>query len=110
MDGYRIRITRQARGHLREIRRYIEHELLAPIAAKNTIAAIKAEMQSLTRIPSRINLTLEQPWHDTGVRRDRVKNYYIYFWIDEENRTIHVIGVIYVCRNQSRQLDLMFMK
>ena len=44
MDEYRIRITRQARDHLREIRRYIEYELLAPIAAKNTIAAIKAEI------------------------------------------------------------------
>ena len=83
MDEYRIRITRQARDHLREIRRYIEYELLAPIAAKNTIAAIKTKMQSLTHMPSRIHLTPEQPWHDQGVRRDRVKNYYIYFWIDD---------------------------
>ena len=36
MDRYTIRITRQAREHLREIRRYIEKELLAPIAAKST--------------------------------------------------------------------------
>ena len=50
MDEYGIRITRQARDQLREIRRYIEHELLAPIAAKNTIAAIKTEMQSLVHM------------------------------------------------------------
>ena len=107
MDGYRIRITRQARGHLREIRRYIEHELLAPIAAKNTIAAIKAEMQSLVHMTSRIHLTPEQPWHDHGVHRDRVKNYYISFWIDEENKKVQIIGVIYVRRDQSRQLEQM---
>ena len=35
MNEYRIRITRQARDHLREIRKYIECELLAPVAAKN---------------------------------------------------------------------------
>ena len=34
MNEYRIRITRQARDHLREIRKYIECELLAPVAAK----------------------------------------------------------------------------
>ena len=110
MDEYGIRITRQARDQLREIRRYIEHELLAPIAAKNTIAAIKTEMQSLVHMPSRIHLTPEQPWHDYGVRRDRVKNYYIYFWIDKENKKVQIIGVIYVRRDQSRQLTLMDME
>ena len=110
MSGYRIRITRQARDHLREIRRYIEHQLLAPIAAKNTIAALKAEMQSLTHMPARIHLTPEQPWHDQGVRRDRVKNYYIYFWIDEKDKKVQIIGVVYVRRNQSRQLELMDME
>ena len=110
MDEYRIRITRQARDHLREIRRYIGMELLAPIAANNTIAAIKAEMQSLKKMPSRIHLTPEQPWHDQGVRRDRVRNYYIYFWIDEENKKVQIIGVIYIRRDQSRQLELMDME
>lgn len=110
MEEYRIRITRQARDHLREIRRYIEQELLSPQAAKNTIAAIKAEMQSLRKMPARIHLTPEQPWHDEGVRRDRVKNYYIYFWIDEEQKKVQIIGVIYVRRDQSRQLELMDME
>lgn len=107
MNEYRIRITRQARDHLREIRKYIECELLAPVAAKNTVAAIKAEMQSLTHMPARIHLTPEQPWHDQGVRRDRVNNYYIYFWIDEENKKVQIIGVIYARRDQQKQLELM---
>lgn len=107
MDVYRIRITRQAREHLREIRRYIEKELLAPMAAKNTIAAIKSEMLSLNTMPGRIHLTPEQPWYDLGVHRDRVRNYYIYFWIDEEQKTVQIIGVIYVRRDQSRQLEIL---
>ena len=39
MNEYRIRITRQARDHLREIRKYIECELLAPVAAKIFLSA-----------------------------------------------------------------------
>ena len=110
MEEYRIRITRQAREHLREIKRYIEQKLLAPAAAKNTIAAIKSEMLSLKKMPGRIHLTPEQPWHDQGVHRDRVNNYYIYFWIDEEKKKVQIIGVIYIRRDQSRQLELMDME
>ena len=58
----------------------------------------------------RIRLTPEQPWSDQGVHRDRVRNYYISFWIDEENLTVQIIGVIYVRRDQSAQLELMGME
>ena len=110
MGEYRIRITRQAADHLREIRTYIERELLSPIAAKNTIAAIKAEMLSLSDMPFRIRLTPEEPWKSQGIRRTKVKNYYIYFWIDEEQKKVQIIGVIYVRRDQSRQIELLDME
>lgn len=110
MEQYRIRITRQAREHLLEIRRYIEKELLSPMAAKNTIAAIKAEIQSLGNMPNRVHFTPEEPWRSFGVRRTRVKNYYIYFWINEEGRTVQIISVIYVKRDQARQLEKMEME
>ena len=106
MTSYKIRITRQAREHLREIRRYIEVELLAPDAAKNTIAAIRSQIKSLAYLPGRIPLTPDQPWHDQEIHRDRIKNYYIYFWINEEDCTVQIIAVIYVRRDQSRQLKL----
>ena len=107
---YTIRITRQAADHLREIRKYIEKELLAPQAARSTIAAIKAEILSLREMPSRIHLTPEEPWHSFGVRRARAKNFYIYFWIDEENRKVQIIGVIYIRRDQAKQLIQMDMQ
>ena len=110
MERYRIRITRQAREHLLEIRRYIEKELLSPIAAKNMITAIKAEIQSLSNMPGRVHLTPEEPWRSSGVRRSRVKNFYIYFWINEEGKTVQIISVIYVKRDQARQLELMDME
>lgn len=105
MDEYRIKITRQAREQLGEIRRYIEQELLSPTAAANTLAAIKKEIQSLTIMPGRIHLTPEQPWHDQDIHRDRVKNYYIYFWIDEEKKIVQITAIIYVRRDQYRQLE-----
>lgn len=48
MAEYKVRVTRQAREQLREVRRYIEVSLMAPGAALNTVRAIRAEMESLS--------------------------------------------------------------
>ena len=110
MKTYTVRITRQAREHLRGIKKHIAEKLLAPEAAKNTIAAIKKEIKSLDKMPERIKLTEEEPWRSEGIHRMRVKNYYVYFWIDEENSKVQVTSVIYVARNQAAQLILMQME
>lgn len=107
MKTYTVRITRQAREHLRGIKKYIAEELLAPDAAKNTIAAIKKEIKSLDKMPERIKMTEEEPWRSEGIHRMRVKNYYVYFWIDEENSRVQVTSVIYAARDQAAQLILM---
>lgn len=110
MKNYTVRITRQAREHLREIKSHIANELLAPGAANNTIAALKQKIKSLSQMPERIKLTEEEPWRSEGVRRMRVKNYYVYFWIDKANRKVQVTSVIYVAREQAAQLELMEME
>lgn len=110
MKVYKIRITRQARDQLRNIKRYITEELLAPDAAENTIAAIKKEIKSLNRMPERIKLTEEEPWRSEGIHKTRVKNYYVYFWIDEKNARVQITAVIYVARDQIAQLETMDME
>lgn len=102
--GYSIRVTRQARDHLREIRNYIEKELISPQAAKATIAVIKETILSLRELPSRFPLTPEEFWAAQGIRRIVVKNYYVYYWIDETNHKVQIIGVIYIGRDQVKQL------
>lgn len=110
MKTYVVRITRQAREQLRDIKRYIAEELLAPEAASDTISALKKEIKSLSQMPDRIKLTEEEPWQSEGIHRMRVKNYYVYFWIDEENSKVQVTSVIYVARDQATQLELMELK
>ncbi len=36
-----------------------------------------------------------------------VKNYLVYFWIDEETRSVQVTAVVYGRRDQRRQLSQM---
>ena len=106
---YEVRIALQAQAHLREIRDYIAQKLLAPEAAKNTVQRLGTVMASLSQMPNRIPLIEEEPWRSEGVRVRAVRNFLIYFWVNEAEKTVQIIAVIYARRDQTSvlsQLDL----
>lgn len=106
---YHVKITTQAKEQLREIRDYIAHELLAPEAAQNMLMLLGAEMASLANMPKRVKLVDEEPWRSEGVRVKAVKNYLVYFWINEPEMIVQVFAVIYAKRDQIKilsQLDM----
>ncbi len=102
--AYHVRITAQAQAHLAAIRDYIANELLAPDAAKNLLKLLAKEMASLSRMPLRMKLVEEEPWRSEGVRMKAVKNYLIYFWVNEPEQTVQVFAVIYARRDQINTL------
>ena len=104
MDKYKIKITSQAKDHLRLIQEYIAIELKVPSIAKKMLELLKSEMYSLETMPNRIKCIDEKPWQDLGFRKIRVKNYYIYFWIDDKKKEVHIVAIIYVKMDQGRQL------
>lgn len=107
MGHYKVKITRQAKVHLQNIKSYISSILLSPENAKGTIKTLRSEMEKLSDMPGRIKLVDEQPWNSYGIRKKKVKNYYIYFWIDENAQKVQIIAVIYVKMNQNEQLKLL---
>lgn len=107
MVKYKIRITRQARAHLQDIRDYIATTFLEPGTARKMVQLLRSDIQSLSEMPQRIKPIDEEPWGGYGFRRIRVKNYYVYFWINEEKKQVQIIAVIYVKRDQITQLEKM---
>ena len=105
MDEYKIKVTRQAKEHLALIREYIATELKEPTVAKRVLELLKAEMMSLQTMRYRVKAIDEQPWGELGFRKIRVKNYYVYFWVDENKREVQILAVIYVRRDQATQLE-----
>ena len=105
MDEYNVKVTRQAKEHLALIREYIATELKEPIIAKRILELLKSEMMSLQTMPYRVKLIGEQPWCELGFRRIRVKNYYVYFCVDESRKEVQILAVIYVRRDQGKQLE-----
>jgi toxin ParE1/3/4 len=104
---YEVKITQYAEQSMREIAFYIAVDLMSPEAAVNLMKTFQTEINKLDFMPERIHLTPEEPWHSLGIRRMVVKNYYVYFWIDEENSKVQVTDVTYVKRNQHKRLEYM---
>lgn len=104
-EKYTVKLTRQAEEQLREIVDYIRFTLQAPNTASKMLDALAEEIYSLDQFPYRAPLTEEEPWHSQGVRRISVKNFLIYFWIDEAQKNVQVTGIIYGRRDQRHQLS-----
>lgn len=107
---YNVKITSQAEEQIQEIIYYIAHELKAPDAAIHLLDSLEDSFTSLSYFPQRVVLVEEEPWHTKGIHRLPVKNFLVYFWIDEENLRVQVTAIIYGKRDQLRQLSQMEME
>ena len=109
MNEYEVRVTRQALEQMKEIVHYISNDLMAPDAADNLLDKMKAEITKLASFQKKHALIDEEPWRTEGVRKIVVKNFLIYYWVDDENNRVQVTTVIYSRRDQIRQLSNMDM-
>ena len=107
---YNVKITSQAEEQIQEIVYYISHELKAPDAAPQLLDALEDAFSSLIHFPQRVVLVEEEPWNTNGIHRLPVKNFLIYFWIDEDNMRVQITAIIYGKREQLRQLSQMDME
>ena len=105
MPDYRIIITPDAICDLTELRDYIADVLLAPETALAYIQTIRREIGGLARMPARNRLMDDEPWHSRGVRKTMVKNFCVYYRIDEPAASIYILNVIYVRRDQLKALS-----
>ncbi len=108
--AYIVKVTSQAEDQIHEIIYYIAHELKAPDAALHLLDALEESFVSLAYLPHRIPLVNEEPWRTKGIHRLPVKNFLVYFWIDEDKMNVQITAVIYGKRDQLRQLSQMDME
>ncbi|MEG0689087.1 MAG: type II toxin-antitoxin system RelE/ParE family toxin [Hungatella sp.] len=109
-DTYNVKITAQAKNQMQEIAQYIASELQVPDAALHLLDTLESEISSLSEFPQRIALTEEEPWHNYGIHKMPVKNFLVYFWIDEDAYKVQVTAAVYSRRDQARQLSQMQME
>lgn len=104
MNTYEIIMTPDATTDLAELRNYIADVLLVPDIALAYIRIIRTEISKLANMPQRIAHVPEEPWHSRGIRKIIVKNFYVYYRIDENTERVYILNVIYQKRDQLKML------
>lgn len=97
---YQIIVTPDAEADLSELRDYIANVLLSPDTACSYLRHLRKEIGKLSDMPGRIKMVDEEPWHSRGIRKMIVKNFFVYFRIVEEEKTVFILNVIYARRDQ----------
>lgn len=110
MKEYEVRVTRQALKQMKEIVHYISNDLMSPDAADNLLDKFRTEILKLSTFPKKHALIEEEPWRTEGIRKIVVKNFLIYYWVDDDNSRVQVTAVIYSRRDQICQLANMNME
>ncbi len=104
---YEVTLTPQAIEQIQEAVFYISHTLFALETAKSWVNFLEKEIASLNTMPLRYPLTEEEPWHTLGIRKMLVKNFLVYYLVDENQRQVFVIALIYGRRDQMSALSNM---
>ncbi len=104
MEQYEVGLSDAAKKDLESISSYILNELEAPQAAEEVLTDLENAVASLCFLPERVALAREAAWKKRGVHAMVVRKYLLYFRIDEENRQVNVIRVIYGKRDQAAQM------
>ncbi len=101
---YEVKLTPQAIEQIGETVEYISKVLLAPETARKWADTLQSEISKLDSMPLRYPLTEEEPWHTKGIRKMAVKNFLVYYLVDEEKKAVWVTAVIYGRRDQTSAL------
>ena len=104
-EPYKIIITLEAQSDISKIIHYIAGELKAPQAAVNLNDLFLKSIKDLAVSPERNKVIDEEHWGSEKIRKLIVKNYYVYYNVNDLTRTISIIAVIYAGMDQTKQIN-----
>lgn len=102
---YQIHFLENALEDLKEIVSYIAHTLRNPLTAEKLSKEILSQINNLAIFP--YQCPAYQPLYPLSheFRRLRVKNYFIFYWIEEDKHEVIIARVIYARRNIQNLLN-----
>ncbi len=105
--NWTIKYTDKAELELENIYYYISDVLLEPVIAKNMIKLITKEIRSLETMPGRYRIYEDEPWHSEDLRVLPVKKYLVFYFINEDERIVEIVRIMYGGRDIKNQLNEM---
>mgnify|MGYP000922974770 FL=1 len=99
MERYRIDISEPAENDLRNIVRYISAQLSAPITALKMMDIIEEAISGLAFMPQKCPFVVDERLAMIGYHKLIVKNYIVFFTIDEKLEVVDIERILYARRN-----------
>jgi addiction module RelE/StbE family toxin len=99
MAKYRVEISEPAENDLRDIVRYIAAQLSAPTTALKMMQTMEDAIAGLEHMPKSYPPVLDDRLQAAGYRKLIVKNYIVFFTIDDGKKIVNVVRVLYTRRD-----------
>ena len=101
---YSVRLTSYSLFQIQEIVSYISKVLMAPETAAAWTDCLEKQIAGLNIMPARFPQVDKEPWRTKGIRRMPVKNFIVYYFVEEKAKEVWVTAVVYSKRNQLNAL------
>ena len=92
---YDLVITDPAESDMIDIGLYVAQTLGSPIASQNLLNELDNHILSLEVMPKRYPLVLNSRLARLGIRSIPVKNYLIFYTVDDDAQSVVIIRVLY---------------
>ncbi|HAK46330.1 MAG TPA: type II toxin-antitoxin system RelE/ParE family toxin [Spirochaeta sp.] len=96
---YQIIITEPASNDITSIVNYISNILKNPSAAESHLTGIEKGIKELQEMPMKYQKAADDYLSKKNIRCFTVKNYYIFYRVDEKEKSVVIIRVLYASRN-----------
>jgi len=96
---YKVDYTTPAQEDLVSIMEYISSILKAPSAAESLLDEIEKETGILAENPLIFPISQDEYIAKRGIRHMLIKNYFIFYTIDENLKTVSIIRILYARRD-----------
>ena len=104
IEKYKVLLSIKAKEDLKDIVFYIKNNLKEPAIACKYAKMIKDEIKELSYFPQRNAIIDDDIITDLKVRKLIIKNYIVFYRINEENNIVNVERILYGASNWINEL------
>ncbi|HEL0567462.1 TPA: type II toxin-antitoxin system RelE/ParE family toxin [Streptococcus equi subsp. zooepidemicus] len=99
MEHYKILVSETYHRDLKGILLYISHNLDAPFTASDLLDEINTTVSALSTMPHRYGLVDDAYLRHKEFRKCLVKNYIIFYKVNEETKTVLIHRILHTRQN-----------
>lgn len=94
-EKYEVKLSIKAKDDLKGSVLYIKNELNEPNISRRYSKLIRNEIQSLENMPQKFAIIDDDDIKDLNIRKINIKNYIVFYRINEEKRIVNIERVLY---------------